>query len=135
MNNRDGRHEPWFALFEKAVAASSKTAVAHRLGISRSAVSLVMSDKYGAATDKIAARVLAVYSVVDCPYLAQAISQEDCAAHAGRAIPTSSPRAVRHWKACQTCPNRPQPQGSCPPRAAAELLARSTQQEETCKPQ
>lgn len=109
-------NSPWFAMLEKAVSASSMTAVAQRLGISRTAISLVMSGKYGAATDKIAARVLAVYSVVDCPYLAQEISKVECAAHAGRAIPTSSPRAVRHWKACQTCPNRPQQEETCKPQ-------------------
>ncbi len=109
-------NEPWFALLEKAVAASSKTAVAQRLGISRTAISLVMSDKYGAATDKIAARVLAVYAVVDCPYLGQEITQRECQEHAGRDIPTSSPRAVRHWRSCQTCPNRPQQEETCKPQ-------------------
>ncbi len=108
-------NKDWFALLEKAVAETSKTAVAERIGISCTAISLVMNGKYPAKTDKIAARVLDVFAVVNCPYLGQEITQAECAAHAGRAIPTSSPRAVRHWKACRTCPNRPQQEGSCKP--------------------
>lgn len=108
-------NKQWFELLEKAVAKTSKTAVAKRLGISRTAISLVMNDRYPADPSKIAERVLAAFAVVDCPYLGQEITQADCAAHAGRAIPTSSPRAVRHWKACQTCPNRPQ-EKSCKPQ-------------------
>lgn len=106
-------NEPWFDLLSAEVAKTNKTAVAIKLGVSRPAISRVMSGSYGAKTDKIAARVLAVYSVVACPYLGQEISPSECAAHAGRAIPTSSPRAVRHWKACQTCPNRPQQEEKC----------------------
>lgn len=103
----------WFALLEKAVADTSRTAVAQRLDVSRTAISLVMNGKYGADTGKIAARVLAVYAVIDCPYLGQEIGQAECTAHAGRAIPTSSPRAVRHWKACQTCQHK---EPSCTPK-------------------
>lgn len=108
-------NKQWFELLEKAVAETSKTAVAKRIGISRTAISLVMNGKYPADTGKIAARVLDVFAVVGCPYLGQEITQAECAAHAGRAIPTSSPRAVRHWKACQTCQNRPQEE-SCKPQ-------------------
>lgn len=98
-------NKDWFSLLSAEVAKTSRAAVADRMGVSRTAISLVMNGKYGAATDKIAARVLAVYDVVACPHLGKEISQAECAAHAGRAIPTSSPRAVRHWKACQSCPH------------------------------
>lgn len=120
MNNREGhdrrerqqscshgRHKDWFALLRAEVEKTSRAAVAKRMGVSRTAISLVMSGNYGAATDKIAARVLEVFSRIDCPYLGKSISPAECAAHAGRAIPTSSPRAVRHWKACQSCPHHP----------------------------
>lgn len=109
MNNR----KDWFTLLSAEVAKTSRAEVAERLGVSRTAISLVMNGKYGADTGKIAARVLAVYDVVACPHLGREISQGECREHAARAIPTSSPRAVRHWKACQTCPNRPQPEETC----------------------
>ena len=51
---------PWLELLSDAVAASNMTAVARRLGISRTAVSLVLAGKYGAKTTRIETRVLAV---------------------------------------------------------------------------
>lgn len=98
----------WLDLLRAEVEKTSRKAVAERLGVSRTAISLVMSDKYGASTDNIAALVMETLGVTACPYLDKDITPRECQEHAGRAIPTSSPRAVRHWRACQTCQHKPQ---------------------------
>ncbi len=96
----------WLELLQQAVSASSRTHVAEKLGVSRTAVSLLLSGKYGAGTDRMAARVMEAFARTDCPFLARDISRKECDAHAQSAIPTSSPRAMKHWRACRTCPNK-----------------------------
>lgn len=96
----------WLKLLTDAVEKSSKQAVADDLGISRTAISLVMNGKYPASTDKIEALVMALYSRVDCPHLGESIAITQCKRHHSEKAPTSSPRAMRLWRACQTCPNK-----------------------------
>lgn len=93
----------WQTLLNQAVAASNITQVAARLSVSRTTISLVMSGNYPAKTDKIAARVLDVYGRVACPFLNADIVQADCRAQRSSAVPTSSPRAMQYWRACQGC--------------------------------
>lgn len=95
----------WFELFKRAVESSSRQKVAGDLGFSRTAISLIYSGKYPAKTDKIAARVMEIYGRVHCPHLDLEISNNECRRHHSAEVPTSSPRAMRHWKACQSCPN------------------------------
>ena len=101
----------WMSLLESAVNASSKAAVAEILGVSRTAVSLVISGKYPASTDKIAQRVIEAYGRIDCPFLGTSIALAECKGYHTSAVPTSSPRAMKHWRACQTCPNNHSNQG------------------------
>lgn len=93
----------WQKLLNQAVDAASITQVAARIGISRTALSLVIGGKYPAKTDRIAVRVMDVYGRVTCPFLGTEITQAECRSHRGSAVPTSSPRAMQHWRACQTC--------------------------------
>lgn len=58
--------------------------------------------------EHIAAKVLEFFDVADCPHFGHEISTVDCRAYALRSCPTSSTREVRHWRACQTCPNKPE---------------------------
>ena len=95
----------WRSLLMAAVAASSKAKVAAELGVSRTAVSLVVSDKYPADTRHIANRVLEVYGRIACPHLGTDISQAQCKSYHSSQPPTSSPRAMKHWRACQNCKN------------------------------
>ncbi len=95
----------WMSLLQSAVSASNKAAVAEILGVSRTAVSLVMSGKYPASTDKIAQRVIDAYGRIDCPFLGASIALAECKNYHTSTVPTSSPRAMKHWRACQTCPN------------------------------
>lgn len=94
------------ALLRAAVDASTISGTARRLDVSTTSVSLLLSGKYGASTAKMAALIVAVLGRVPCPYLQEEISGAQCIEFHGRAAPTSSPYAMRHWRACQTCPHR-----------------------------
>jgi transcriptional regulator with XRE-family HTH domain len=100
---------PWTELLTNAVTATSKAEVARRLGVSRATVSLVANGKYPASTEPFATRVLSVYGVVECPHLGEEIAFSKCREYHTREAPTSSPYAMRHWRACQSCPHRRKP--------------------------
>lgn len=99
----------WLDLLRQAIDTDPRGAagVADALDISRTAVSLVASGKYPARTDKIADKVLAVYDRLDCSHTGEAVTRLDCRAAALRPAPTSSPRDMRHWRACQGCQHKP----------------------------
>lgn len=94
---------PWMKLLTDAVAASSKKQVADALGVSRSQVSLVVNGKYIASTEHIAKKVLSVLGRIRCPHLNTEITQEECRSNHARPAPTSSPREMKFWRACQSC--------------------------------
>lgn len=95
----------WLKLLTDAAEKSSNQAVADELGVSRTTISLVMNGKYPASTEKIESLVMALYSRVDCPHLGESIPITQCKRHHNENAPTSSPRAMRLWRACQSCPN------------------------------
>jgi len=95
----------WLTLLTAAVNGSSKAQVALDLGVSRTTISLVMNGKYPASTEKIESLVMALYSRVECPHLGESIPITECKRHCSENAPTSSPRAMRLWRACQTCQN------------------------------
>ncbi|WP_142851015.1 XRE family transcriptional regulator [Telmatospirillum sp. J64-1] len=83
------------------------TAVAGKIGYSRTALSLYLAAKYPANdVAKIEAAILAkLVGRIQCPHLATDLSVEVCAGYAARPMPLSSPSQLRHWQACQDCPN------------------------------
>lgn len=93
----------WRQLLIDKVSASSKTQVALDLGVSRTAISLIVHDKYPADTKHIAHKVLDIYGRIRCPHLDRDISQAECREYHNAEPPTSSPRAMKHWRACQSC--------------------------------
>ena len=93
----------WLELLRNAVEKSSMTAVAGKLDVSRTAISLVLSGKYPAKTNKIAVKVLNAYARLVCPHTGTDINHAECSALSTSAVPTSSPQAMRHWRACQSC--------------------------------
>lgn len=95
----------WLTLLTDAVNKSSRQAVADELGVSRTTISLVLNDNYPASTDKIEEKVLNFYGRLECPHTGESISINQCKANHLSAPPTSSPRAMRLWRACQSCPN------------------------------
>jgi hypothetical protein len=99
----------WRVLFCRAVAEAGGVLniVADQMEVSRTLVSLVANDKYPASLDKFAAKVIETYDAFDCPHLDSRVTAAQCKQHALRPAPTSSARDARHWRACQTCPNKP----------------------------
>lgn len=98
------------ALLAEAVAADpkGKAGVAVRLGVSRPLIARVLSENDPLeVSDKLAALVAGLLTRFICPHLKTEITPAQCAAYAGRAVPTSNTREVRHWKTCQTCPHGP----------------------------
>lgn len=99
----------WLELLKNAVDEHprGKAGVADELEVSRTTVSLVLAGTYPAGTDKIAVRVRDRYDRIACPFLASAITPDACRGYALRQAPTNSPRDMRHWRACQSCPRKP----------------------------
>lgn len=97
----------WLDLLRTEAKATSMQKAAIRLGISRTAVSLCLAEKYPASTDHIEAKVWEVLGQVDCPALGEVITSTACREFRERQAPTHNHMAMRHWKACQHCPNNP----------------------------
>ncbi len=93
-------------LLRGALERNSKAWVAEKLGISRTAVSLLMNDKYPSRPDKIAARAIEVFGRVMCPYLGLEIDLAQCSETHGGKASTWDPAALDHRRACQKCPSR-----------------------------
>lgn len=103
------RHD-WLALLRAEVAASSLAAVAERIGASRTTVSLLLAGKYPAKTDAVERKVRDAFEVRHCPHLNAVLTGDACQRYRARAMPRSSARDLRHWRACQTCPYNPHSQ-------------------------
>ncbi|MCC6195686.1 MAG: LacI family transcriptional regulator [Burkholderiales bacterium] len=97
----------WFTVLRARVDATSCQQVAEELGLSRTAVSLVLGGKYPASTARIATRVLRTYDRHLCPYLQEEIAGHECRRYAARKFSASAPMQARHWRACQVCPHNP----------------------------
>lgn len=96
------------ALLHSAVAElGSKQAVADRLNVSRCAISLAMAGKYKGDPSLIFARAIALFDGIDCPYLAEKITTVQCRQHCTGEPPVQNPAAMRHYRACQSCPQCP----------------------------
>jgi len=96
----------WLTLLRAKVAASSNQAVADELAVSRTTISLVLADKYPAKTDKIAAKVTGLYARITCPHTGIEITHATCRTTSTAGTPTSSPQAMRQWRACQSCQHK-----------------------------
>jgi len=99
----------WLEILRDQVAAHGLPTVARELGVAKSTVCMVAKGTYPARTDKIEARVLAVYggATVTCPVLGS-IDAAACAANQDRAkrigLRAGNPETLRLFKTCSTCP-------------------------------
>lgn len=106
----------WLDILRDRVAALGLVAVAKDLGTAKSTVSMVVNGKYPARTDKIEAKVFAVYGgqTVACPVLG-GIDAAACAANQDRAkrigLRAGNPETLRLFKTCSNCPVRGAKQG------------------------
>lgn len=98
----------WLDLLRAEAKSTSMQQAANRLGISRTAVSLCLSERYPASTERIEAKVWDVLgSQIECPVLVESISPTACREYRERKAPIHNPMAMQHWRACQHCPNNP----------------------------
>lgn len=101
----------WIRLLAAEVEASNRTEAGKRIGVSRTAVSLVLANNYSSpSTAGIERRVLAALDGRDCPAQGKRISAEECREFRERPAPTHNPMAMRIWRTCQGCPHNP----ACP---------------------
>jgi len=101
--------EIWLEILRRQTANKSTAAVARELGVSPTTISLVLSGKYGASTDRIERRVMRIYGAgdgIDCPVLGR-ITPLRCVEtweRAGRiGSRAGNPRTIRLYKACLKC--------------------------------
>ena len=97
MNTATGKE-----LLEKAAEAKSCQQIADELGVSRSAVSLVLRGKYPGRPEKIYRRAEEVYGMLECPFLRKPITFLQCHDYHTREMPEDR-AGVRHWRACKSC--------------------------------
>lgn len=109
------QNERWYQLLRDSVNATSNDAVAQKLGISRTTVSLVVRGKYPADTKRIAAIVLSALDRWHCPYLNTDITAEDCAAARSGPTPSHDPMRLAHRRMCRTCNHNTQNETNRPP--------------------
>lgn len=105
--NKDYMQEEWFAILKREVEANGIKAVSEKIGYSRTAISLVVNGKYAGKTDRVAAKVMQVYTNVKCPFNGAIITLQDCRDTAHAAAPTHNPIKMQYWRACLKCPRRP----------------------------
>lgn len=106
VRNSWGDCPPSFILaLANEVDRTSQSAAARRIGISPTAVNLLLGNKYGAKTRRLEEKIrLELFSeTVDCPYLGQIITRKRCAAHKKSPISAANPRIFQHKRACLTC--------------------------------
>lgn len=100
----------WLDLLRTAVARDTITAVAERVGVARSTLSLVLAGKYSKSLAPIERRVRDALDTWRCPHLDLDLAGHRCQRYRDRPMPRSSARELRHWRACQTCAHNPNAQ-------------------------
>jgi len=104
-----GEQPPLFVcLLGAEVARSNMTKAGQRIGMSRSAVSLVLANRYPSpSTAGVERRVLNVLGRLDCVALDAVVNAEQCQSYREKPAPTHNPQAMQHWVACLHCPHNP----------------------------
>ncbi|MDH5524476.1 MAG: hypothetical protein OEY01_10865 [Desulfobulbaceae bacterium] len=100
----------WLGILRQHVDAKGAAATAKEVGISPASISLVLSGNYGASTDNIERKVMAVYGsesgLIDCPELGE-IEPGKCAETWQRAkkvgLRCGNPATQRLHAACKRC--------------------------------
>jgi hypothetical protein len=109
---RDGWGEDvpdWVCALVKACDSrgASQNSVAGRVGVTGAVISQVLRNKYPARTDRIEARVRAIFldGQISCPALGK-ITSESCLnwRDASHALNSVSPARVQMFRACKACP-------------------------------
>ncbi|WP_072450780.1 MULTISPECIES: hypothetical protein [unclassified Pseudomonas] len=104
-----GSEPPLFIkLLAAEVAVSNRTRAARRIGLSRTAVSLILVNKYRSkSTAGVERRVLDSLGRIECVAFSETVTIEQCQSYREKVAPTHNPQAMQHWRACQHCPYNP----------------------------
>lgn len=108
-------NEHWFQLLQQTVDRVGRHAAGRKIGYSRTAVSTVLTGKYGVNAKypngvypaKFAEAVKARLDVVSCPFLGESLATQQCRDTALSKAPVWNTTKMAHWKHCQKCPYRP----------------------------
>jgi hypothetical protein len=99
-------------LLNAATQASNKTRVAERVGVSRSAISLLLSNRYPSKSlARIEGKVLAALDNINCPVLGT-LENSECQKNRELPFSSANPQRINLYRACQHCPNNPNNQES-----------------------
>ncbi|USE78093.1 MarR family transcriptional regulator [Cupriavidus gilardii] len=119
----------WFQALVREVKASTQTAVAQRMGVSRVTLCIFLHGKGeygngGAKPDRMELRYRRAFEQLTCPHTGQQVGVDHCRSVALRTAPTHNPMQLGHWKACQVCQYKPAPlEKPAKPRRAARASA------------
>ena len=98
----------WIELLAAEVEASNMTRAGERIGMSRSAVSLALANRYPSPnTTGVEQRVIEALDGTHCPAQEAVITSDQCRSYRQRQAPTHNPMAMRAWRTCQNCPHNP----------------------------
>ncbi len=103
-----GANPPRFIqLLNAEASATDNTAAAKRIGISRTAVSLLLCNRYPSPSfEKVEAKVMAALDKVHCPVLG-ALENSECQKQRNTPFSSANPQRVNLYRACQQCSNNP----------------------------
>lgn len=104
-----GDQPPLFVtLLAREVEQSSRTRAGERIGMSRTAVSLVLINRYPASTTAgVERRVIEALGRIDCVAVGEVVTATQCQSYREKPAPTHNPHAMQGWRACQHCPHNP----------------------------
>ena len=104
-----GPEPPLFVrLLAAEVAATSQTQASKRIGMSRTAVSLTLANRYASrSTAGVERRVMETLGRIQCVALDDEVNAEQCQSYREKPAPTHNPPAMQRWRACQHCPINP----------------------------
>lgn len=104
-----GNEVPLFVrLLAAEVAASNKTKASQRIGMSRTAVSLILSNRYASpSTGGVERRVMETLGRIECAALDAEINTDQCQSFRKKPAPTHNPQAMQKWRVCQHCSINP----------------------------
>lgn len=104
-----GDQPPVFVqLLAAEVRQSSRTQAGKRIGMSRTAVSLILVNRYASkSTAGVERRVMDTLGRIECAATETIVTIEQCQSYRERPAPTHNPYAMHGWRACQHCIHHP----------------------------
>lgn len=133
MNKPPYMQAEWFQGLVREVEATSKTAVAARMDVARTTLSIFIHGKgeYGtgrAKPDQMELRYRRAFEQLECTHTGVRVGIEHCRSIALGPVPMHNPLKHQNWQACQECPFKPAPAAGMPPVAPVRRAKRQPQE-------